>query len=592
MRTFLRSRHFLIFISILILCICFGGISGIYCFSVYPDEFGYWSPAASLYGYDWSQVASIGSYYSYGYSFVLFIIFSIFKDGIMAYRAALVLNAVMQCACVWIIYRFICELRIVNSEGKDSLMAAIISSIAVLYPAWSLYSQSTMTESFLCFLFVFVSFLVYKFLKSPSIISGILLGIFAVYLYLVHMRMIGTLIAIVLTFVIWAVSCGNRRIRIGILSLIVIISVIFFISFAVKSHIVSNIYTFTVGDTLNWNDYNGQLPKILKIFSLQGLLYMFENISGKVLYISLSTYGIGIWGIYALVSLFIKSLKAMRNKGHHTRALFQIYMFCAVFLQIGVAIIYLIDSPSPDNPRLDLLLHGRYIDLLIPVLFIYGIYAMYKSKKVVIVTIIISCIDLILSLPVLAVINNNNSGMPKLEGFMTAGVSYMLSPTDTDSKAFLIRALVFGIVLSWCVCLIIILSRKNKAPIILSGILLVQIVLSVFTCNKYLYSIQSSVYADILTTRQIEKLEEDHDRQIVHIYEGGLQYIEVVQFNLRSTKIDVVNTNNGRCDTSALPAEAIIVTSEKTTYDEELSNKYDTSLLYGHLKMYFNEDNE
>ena len=36
--------------------------------SLFPDEFGYWAPAAEMLGWDWSESVSLGSYYSFGYS--------------------------------------------------------------------------------------------------------------------------------------------------------------------------------------------------------------------------------------------------------------------------------------------------------------------------------------------------------------------------------------------------------------------------------------------------------------------------------------------------------------------------------------------
>ncbi|MBP3196751.1 MAG: hypothetical protein J6N21_07065, partial [Butyrivibrio sp.] len=49
-----------------LVCLCMYGILGVYGFSLFPDEFGYWASAAKALGYDFSEVASMGSYYSYG----------------------------------------------------------------------------------------------------------------------------------------------------------------------------------------------------------------------------------------------------------------------------------------------------------------------------------------------------------------------------------------------------------------------------------------------------------------------------------------------------------------------------------------------
>lgn len=590
LKTILKSRHFLTFISTIILCVCFGGIVSIFSFWAYPDEFGYWAPAARLSGYDWSQVASIGSYYSYGYSFILFIVFNVFKNGIIAYRAAIVLNSVLSIVAVWILYRLICDIRNIKSEGREALAAAIISSIAVLYPAWSLYSQSTMSESLICFLFVLVSFLMHRFLKKPGIITGLFLVLVSMYTYLVHMRMIGTVIAIVLTLIIWAFSSASRKTRIGILSFIAIIAVIFLASFIIKNLIVSNVYSLASESTIKWNDYSGQISKIKQIFTLNGIKYLAENICGKALYIGLATYGLGFWGIGAAASLFVKGFKALKDKEKKSSALFEIYIFMAIFFQISIALVYLIDSPSPFNTRLDLLLHGRYTDMLMPALFIFGIYALYNSKHPLVITGIFSLTYAGLSLPIIGVIDRNNTKMSELQGFTMPGVSYMLSPTDSDSKAFLVRAVIFGIVVSFVVCGIIVLAKKTNESVILAGIVLLQIVLSVITCNKYMYSIQPYVYTDILITQKIEELElVDPDRQIIHIFKGGIPYIEVVQFGLRDEVIDVIDTEVESIDIGSLPDHALIVTDADTPLDAELKVKYDTYIFFGHLSLYYNE---
>ena len=82
---------------ILVMALCMYGIMGVFGFSAFPDEFGYWTPAAAMLGYDWSSITSLGSYYSYGYSAVLVFVLAIFKDPIVTYRAAVIVNLILQC---------------------------------------------------------------------------------------------------------------------------------------------------------------------------------------------------------------------------------------------------------------------------------------------------------------------------------------------------------------------------------------------------------------------------------------------------------------------------------------------------------------
>ena len=82
----------LLFCIVLLTCVLMYGIGRIYGFIIYPDEFGYWASAARVLGYDWSKIASLGSYYSYGYSILLIPILFLFHNPVAAYRAAIVVN--------------------------------------------------------------------------------------------------------------------------------------------------------------------------------------------------------------------------------------------------------------------------------------------------------------------------------------------------------------------------------------------------------------------------------------------------------------------------------------------------------------------
>ena len=56
----------IIVVMTFILAVFFYGIGRVYGFSLFPDEFGYWASAAKAAGYDWSEISSLGSYYSFG----------------------------------------------------------------------------------------------------------------------------------------------------------------------------------------------------------------------------------------------------------------------------------------------------------------------------------------------------------------------------------------------------------------------------------------------------------------------------------------------------------------------------------------------
>lgn len=116
------------------------GIKRVYGFSLFPDEFGYWASAARLVGYDWSEVSSLGSYYSFGYSLILAPILCIFRDALWAYRAAVTVNAILLVASFFLM-NHILERLLPNLQKKVS--DCICRNCNMLSDLVSLYEYDT-----------------------------------------------------------------------------------------------------------------------------------------------------------------------------------------------------------------------------------------------------------------------------------------------------------------------------------------------------------------------------------------------------------------------------------------------------------------
>ena len=126
----------------IVVFLCMHGLFSIYGFSAFPDEFGYWAPAAAFLGYDWSNITALGSYYSYGYSLILFPILFFFHDSVIAYRVAIVVNMLLQCISIPMMHKILTFLF--PSIKKETRQ--IVAAVSVLYPAWVYYTQMTMVE--------------------------------------------------------------------------------------------------------------------------------------------------------------------------------------------------------------------------------------------------------------------------------------------------------------------------------------------------------------------------------------------------------------------------------------------------------------
>ena len=125
----LKQEHiYFILLLLIIFCVFQYGGRKICGFSLYPDEFGYWASAAKVIGYEWSEVASLGSYYSFGYSLLLAPLLKLFREGIAAYRAAIAVNMILMCMGGGLLYKSGSRLF----PGLDRGKRILISGIAVL----------------------------------------------------------------------------------------------------------------------------------------------------------------------------------------------------------------------------------------------------------------------------------------------------------------------------------------------------------------------------------------------------------------------------------------------------------------------------
>ena len=102
---------------------------------------------------------------------------------------------------------------------------------------------------------------------------------------------------------------------------------------------------------------------------------------GKILYIGLATYGLAYWGIYYVLKRCRSLFFAIKSKVLNREDLFWLFLLLSSVAQFIITVIYTIWSSDEENDRLDLFVHGRYIEFIIPVLIAIGIKQAFDSKK-------------------------------------------------------------------------------------------------------------------------------------------------------------------------------------------------------------------
>ncbi len=567
-----------------LLCFCLGqyGIMSLFGFAFFPDEFGYWSPAANLLGWDWSQTTSLGSYYSFGYGLLLTPILYLVKDSILAYRTAVFLNVILMCIglCLmhWLVKKLFPAL-----EGKK---AVLISTVAVVCPAWIFYMQSTMTEALLLFGYLLVCVLVWRFFEKPGVLSACFLVTALVYLYTVHMRCIGTIAAGGLTLLIWSLKRRRKKQMGKALLIVLMLLLLFWVALGIKSGVVDRLYGSASSDMLSVNDYSGQWKKIWYVFSREGMIAFFTGLMAKLLYLGASTFGLAYWGLWSAGKRALR-LFGRKEKRENTEY-FWLFLFLSLAAQILVTVFYTIESTNGENRRLDLFVHGRYDELIVPILTALGLERILGSRKIWSGTGI--CAGVMCLFTLSSVWTAQRVGISQVQGYFMVGMSYMLSEEHFSPATFLWEAVCFACIVMIAVAAVASILRKYaQREWILLLLVLVQVLLGMQASQHYIYIGESYGYGDVkMADKVLEHLDTDGPGTVIHLYEGGTPYIEQVQFRLRNLKVEIRDGTAEEAMDELRPEDLVIV-QHWSGLEEPLNMLYDENWTSGHLSLYYNE---
>lgn len=565
---------------ILILLIIFGifqyGINKICGFTLVPDEFGYWSSAARTVGYDWSPVASLGSYYSPGYSFLLIPILKLFSNGVAAYRAAVFLNMLLMCAGVVLMQEILKRMF----PEIDKAKRALISGTAVLYPSWIFYMQMTMTEALLMFLFVFITWVFICLIQKTKVTIAAALAVALIYIYCVHMRTVGVLIACVITLFLWMLSeRPNLKTVItfwGVLLLFLLLAA------AMKQNTIAEVFANADARILSVNDYGSQWGKLRQIFTTHGIVQFAREVMAKVFYLGLASFGIFYWGIVftikKTVSLVKKLFRKERGNGVEWTALF---LLLSITGEILIGSIYMFQGGL-----IDTLIYGRYDEFVVPVFILLGIAEMSRSRWLFKGTLLMGTGTGLFIPVILNLIEKRN--LTGIRGYMVAGISYLLKEDELNSYLFFRDTwiLCFGVML--LCALFVWLSGKNKnAAWILSGILVIEIAAGLQISNHYTYTANDSNFMDLSIAETIEDKSRPGN-SVLYLDEGKPEYIDFIQMQLREKTIEVI----GEEQLALMEGEAenlFLITHKDTFYRNKLENVFDNCLAANTFYLFYND---
>ena len=345
---------------------------------VLEDEFGYLTHAATFSGFDWTSTARFMPYYSYGYSLLITPLMALFDDSALMYQAALVLNAIMLVGCY-------CCAKYAGKKLAPDVNGRLLNLAAFavcLYPAYVAQAKLAWTE---CTLFLLFWLLVTMFIsvnERPRMWKSALLAFLSVYIYAVHNRGLGILMASVITVVLMAIF---KRIRIRDLIIYAGIIAAAFVIYTVINGVLKE-KTWQGEGYGDINTISSQFTgtKLSFILSFEGVKTIVKRVIGQFYYLGAASLGVGILGFIELVQnntrTFVRCSKKHSERPFREKndTYTQLFILLSVLATVAISTYFITNSGVV---RADTLFYGRYNEMFIGPVLLIGFIAMLRSDK-------------------------------------------------------------------------------------------------------------------------------------------------------------------------------------------------------------------
>lgn len=572
----LHYKEYLFAIAILFAFWAFG-IGSTYGFSIFPDEFAYWSYAARLAGYDWSDVTALAPYYSYGNSLILIPIFVFCKDAVTAYRIAVSIN---------FLFLFLAMVALAGTMKRmmpDKKMPIVLfSALTVLLPCNLFYTQMTLTEVFLVALYIAAGSVLYRYLENNRLSTLLLLMLILIYLYTVHMRTVGVLLAAMIVVTIHIFLRGDKRWH--VLAALGAALALFAAADFLKQQAFVYVYGGINQELVAANDYSGQMEKIRSVLSLEGFYDLLISLAGKVLYLGLATWGLFYWGIYGMVR---QAFALLRNIKKHVSAkpqqFFAVFVLLTVAAQIVIGTIYLLTLGEIGDYT-----YGRYSEMVIPFVMVWGFAVLWKERARFVWT-ATGGLALLQGLTTFLVVRQIIvTGADNFQGYFLVGISYLYNEADFQVDSFYAAAYLFCELLTVLVTAMALFCRsRKKRQYLLTAFAVVELVLAMRADIIYLEPFKKAAFRD---SRMVDKMQtmQEEGRRIIYMDQVFPPYVGILQFMGRDLDIQVIGHREAVADYEGdITDEDILIFAFDDAFLEEWEDKYAQKDVYGHFALLY-----
>ena len=566
-------------VAMVLFCFWAFGIGSTYGFSIFPDEFAYWSYAARVNGYDWSAVTSLAPYYSYGYSLILIPIFALFKNAVTAYRVAVSINF------IFLYIGFAALVRTMRSMVSDKKIPIILfSALAILLPCNLFYTQITLTEVFLVCLYITAGALLFHYLESDRLSTLFMLMLTLMYLYTVHMRTVGVLLSAIMVLVFHILSRKERRWH--ILVVLGTALVLFILADMLKQYAYLSVYGGINRELVADNDYSGQLAKIQYIFTGQGFYDFVIHILGKILYLGLATWGVFYWGVYVLIKHVGKMLQSIKKHiPVTTQQMFALFVLFSVILQIVISTIYLLTLGEIGDYT-----YGRYNEMVIPFVMVLGLVTLWQERTKTIwgATGVLAVVQMAITFLVVRQIMD--TGAENFQGYFMVGIAYLYEEAGFQVGSFYRNAWLLCEVLTVLVTAVILFCRNfKKRQYFMIALVIAELVMAMQADTIYLEPFKKAAFRDSRMVDKINVLQED-GRKVVYMDDVFPPYVGIIQFMDRDMDIRVMEQRESvHAYEKDIRADDILIFAFDDVFLQEWEERYTQIDVYGHFALLYND---
>jgi len=518
------------------------------------DEFGYWSLAATFAGKDWGGLIPYTPYYAWGYSLLLVPLFWMFSDTVLLYKAAIVLNALLLAGCYGI---SVLVGKKLLPELKEGILRFFCFAVC-FYPNTMVQTQGAWTEVLLIFLFWLAVYTLINVSEKVTLINSVAFAFILCYMYSVHQRTLGILLAGVITYSILLLSRHIPK-RCFWSFIFVFAGGILLISVC-KSNIKSELWSVpqipstvmsvvgnevknTVSSLSNANDYGSQIHRALQIFTFDGAKNFIFGLMGRFYYLMICAGPIMLWTSLYLYrqskDIVLKIVKKDISKVTNVQ-----WCICFMILSLVSSVAICIISMNY-KVRYDAPFYSRYFENTLSPFILIGLTTLYMDMdriKKYISYLVLLLLSMIASIQII-----KDVPAPSFFNSICATSLGRYLNADNVIVGILIATTVAAVV---SVFLIILFYNRRSDSIYRVGISMIGILillgywgLSIHSLDWQYASQRESIQHDI-----------DHIAQVVQKYpESSVYYIrdgeydtygrnaKFIQYLIPNRKIEVIN---------------------------------------------------